>query len=157
MKAHLVFPGQLISGGQVTRGPLPQGQVTFFKIFGCILSHTNQKFLVNIYQKFGVMQDLTRRFIFSIHCTFVLRRVGSCMARDLSFRYGTCKEFLFGAACGLARVCDSSSHFNFRCARSHAALGSNSSCSMCRQTLRQSVRTMRSAAGRPNLGRCQPR
>ena len=78
-------------------------------------------------------------------------------ALDLNFRYGTCKEFLSGVACGLARVCGSSSHLNFRCARSHVALGSDSSWSMCRQSLRQSACTMRSAAGRPNFGRCQPR
>ena len=70
------------------------------------------KFLVNIYQKFDVMHDSTRRFIFFTHCTFAFRLVGSCMARDLNFRYGTCKEFLLGAACGLARVCDSSSRIS---------------------------------------------
>ena len=45
------------------------------------------KILVNIYQKFGVMHGLTRRFLFFIHCIFEFRRVGSCMARDLNFRY----------------------------------------------------------------------
>ena len=104
------------------------------------------KFLVNIYQKFDVMHDSTRRFIFFTLCTFAFRLAGSCMARDLNVRYGTCKEFLLGVACGLARVCDSLSHLNFRRVRSRVALRHNSRCSMCRQSPRQSASTMRSAA-----------
>ena len=104
--------------------------------------------------KFGVVHDLTRRFKSFIPCSFASRRVGSCTARDLNFRLHL-QEFLFGAACGLARVCDSSTHLNFRCVRSRVALRHNSRCSMCRQSPRQSARTMRSAAGKPNLGRCQ--
>ena len=85
-------------------------------------------------------------------------RISACWivyGTGLEFSIWHLQGFLLGAACGLVRVCDSSSHSNFRCARSRAALGSNSSCSMCRQSFRQSARTMRSAAGRPNLGRCQ--
>ena len=90
---------------------------------------------------------MTRRFISFIPCSFASRRVGSCTARDLNFRLHL-QEFLFGVACCLARVYDSSPHLNFPCARSRPALGSKSSCSMCRQSLRQSASTMRSAAGR---------
>ena len=50
------------------------------------------KILVNICQKFGVMHDLTRRFIFFVHCTFAFRCVGSCMARDLKGRCKLCSQ-----------------------------------------------------------------
>ena len=137
------------------------------------------RFLVNSYQRFPKFSGASyrtritlenfgkhlpkircgARFDTPIYILYPLHfRISACWivyGTGLEFSIWHLQEFLFGAACGLARVCDSSSHLNFRCVRSRVALRHNSRCSIRRQSPRQSASTMRSAAGRPNLGRCQ--